>query len=256
MQTRGWLLVLTVILLISGLWASYLTRFSGEVVLTEGQTIQSGQNVYVPATLYRGRFSTVPDVGITLNKIIPSFSSDGTEIRGLRGEFTFIKKDRETPEEFVLTSRLPKLIGESWYGMKEYGYSPRYTLKSKVGRILDSSFMFMKLFPHGSEDNLRLLSPLTYHVRYYPEGKEDIKEPLIGLRIVRNKDVVFNSTVKLSEDVAFENSRISFDEVRQWSKLVIHHDPGAFLYIPGVILACLSIAGMLFSLIRNSHEYK
>ena len=255
-KAGGWLLVLTVILLIAGLWTSYLTRFSGEVVLTEGQTINSGDNVYIPETLYWGRLSTVPNVGIRLNTIIPSFNSDGTDVQGLSGEFTFIKKDKETPEEFVLTSGLPKLIGGSWLSMKEYGYSPRYTLKSKEGKMLDSSFMFMKLFPPGSEDNFRLLSPLTYHVRYYPMGKEDIKEPLIGLRIVRNKDIVFNGPVTLSEDVSFENSRISFDEVRQWSKLVVHHDPGAFLYIPGVVLGCLAIAGMLVSRRRNAHEYK
>jgi len=253
-RARGWLLVVTVILLISGLLVSYLTRFSGDVVLTEGQTIFSGHNVYVPETLYRGRFSTIPDIGITLNKIIPSFNSDGTAVRSLRGEFTVIKKEEENPEEFVLTSGLPRLIGGSWFGMKGYGYSPRYTLKSKEGTILDSSFMFMKLFPYGSEDNFRLLSPLTYYLRYYPDHNG--AEPRLALRIVRNKDIVFNGNVTLAEEIAFENSRISFDEVRKWSKLTVRHDMGAFFYMPGLLFACLYCAGMIVRIRRNSHEQK
>ena len=126
--------------------------------------------------------------------------------------------------------------------LKGFGYSPRYELKSKTGDVLDTSFVYMRLFPPGSEGFFRLLSPLTYYLRYYPEGKDSIKEPLLRLRIVRNKDVVLNRDVKISEDVDFENSRISFEEVRMWTKLSVKRDWGEMVMISGLAFGLLYAA--------------
>jgi len=243
---REWMKFLSVLLIMSGFWLSYLTRFSGEVVLTEGQTFYSGHNDYIPETVYRGRFSTIPDIALKLDKVIPSFSSDGQKLTSLKASFELPGKENKGAEEFIITDGLPRLIDGSLLRIRKLGYSPRYALKSNEGKILDSSFMYMKLFPPGSEDNFRLLSPLTYYVRYYPSGHDGGKEPLIGLRIVRNKDIVFDENIKLVEDAVFENSRISFDEVRHWSILSITHDRGVMLYIPGFFLAVFYAAVLIY----------
>ena len=242
---REWVKILSVLLIVSGFWLSYLTRFSGEVVLTEGQTFYSGHNDYIPETVYRGRFSTIPDIALKLDKVIPSFSSDGQKITSLKASFELTGKESKEPEEFIITDGLPSFIDGSLFRIRKLGYSPRYALKSKEGKVLDSSFMYMKLFPPGSEDNFRLLSPLTYYIRYYPSDHDGSTEPLIGLRIVRNKDIVFDDKIKLVEEAVFENSRISFEEVRNWSILSIIYDRGVMLYIPGFILAVLYAAAIL-----------
>ena len=242
---REWVKILSVLLIVSGLWLSYLTRFSGEVVLTEGQTFYSGHNDYIPETVYRGRFSTIPEIALKLDKVMPSFSSDGQKLTRLKASFELPGKENKDADEFIITDGLPRLMDGSLFCINNLGYSPRYSLKSKEGKILDSSFMYMKLFPPGSEDSFRLLSPLTYYVRYYPSGHDGGTEPLIGLRIVRNKDIVFDEKIKLLEDAVFENSRISFDEVRHWSILTITHDRGIMLYMPGFILAVLYAAVVL-----------
>jgi hypothetical protein len=228
-----------VVLLISGLWASYLTRFSGELILTEGQTFYSGHDDYIRETFYRGRFSRVPDIGMKLENIIPSFSNDSTHVDGLKSTFQLISKDKADSGDINLTDGFPKIIDGTFFTIGDFGYSVRYALKSEEGRLLDSSFIYMKLFPPGSEDNFRLLSPLTYYVRYYPGGAEEENEPHIGLRIVRNKDIVFNDKVKLSEEVSYENSRISFEEVRMWTRLSITHDRGVIPALCGIILGLL-----------------
>lgn len=238
----GWLQVVSILLLISGLWVSYLTRFSGEAVITEGQTFYTAQSDYLPETLYRGRFSKIPDIGLILEKLDPVFSEDGKDIQALSGNVLIIDKDSGTGTEYTLTDGFPGLITGALLKLRDFGYSPRYVLKSNIGRVLDSSFMYMRLFPPGSEDNFRLLSPLTYYVRYYPAGSNENEEPLIGLRIVRNKDIVFNDDVKLSEGVSFENSRISFEEVRMWTRLKVKSDWGEIIIVVGLVLALLSAA--------------
>jgi hypothetical protein len=246
-----WLQVIAVVLLIAGLWVSYLTRFSGEVVVTEGQTIHSSQADYLPETFYRGMYAKEPDIGLKLVKLDPVFSEDGKAIKTLSGNVQIIAKNSGAGTEHTLTEGLPELINGSLLKIRDFGYSPRYVLKSKVGRRLDSSFMYMRLFPSGAEDNFRLLSPLTYYVRYYTPGSNNNEEPLIGLRIVRNKDVVFNDNVKLNVDVPFENSKISFAEVRMWTKLKVTHDLGLLPAIAGMILGLVYIAAACIRAIRK-----
>ena len=249
-----WGYVTTVILLISGLWLSYLTHFRGEAVLTEGQIFYSGHGDYLPGTIDQGRFANMPDIGLKLEELVPTLSKDQKHLKGLKGKFSLLSTESDKQREAVITNGLPAFLDSTFYRIKDMGYSPRYVLESKEGKFLDSSFIFMKLFPPGSEDNFRLLSPLTYYVRYYPNGNDEKNEPLIGLRIVRNKDIVYNGTVTMTEYADFENSRISFEEVRRWTILTIYHDPGALLSIPVLILAFVYTIVKIITGKKSSYE--
>ncbi|UCE71219.1 MAG: hypothetical protein JSU99_07940 [Nitrospiraceae bacterium] len=249
-KAGGWFLILIVVLLISGLWVSYFTRFSGEVVLTEGQTIYGGHNIYVANTLYHGKFAVHPDIGITLEKLEASFSSDGTDVLDLKGDVTLIQASKPQ-KKIVLTSGLPKLFDGTWIGIRDFGYSPRYVLKSKDGSVLDSAFMFLKLFPPGSEDSFRLLSPHTYYLQYHPSGGDDGDESYFSFRITRNKDIVISKRVALKEEISFENSRISIDEIRKWTVVSITRDRGAFFYVPALILSCIYLISKVFIIARK-----
>jgi hypothetical protein len=241
MKISGWIYVTAVMLLIAGLWLSYFTRFSGEAVVTEGQTFYSGHRDYVPETMYRGLFAQVPDIGLKLDELIPEISRDQKDLKGLKGTFSLFSANSDGKRDVVISSGLPSFLDGAFFRIRDMGYSPRYVLKSDKGRILDSSFVFMKLFPPGSEDNFRLLSPLTYYIRYYPDGTENLDESHLALRIVRNKDIVFNDTVRLSEDAVFEKNRISFDEVRTWTRLSIKRDWGEVVALAGLLLGLLNI---------------
>jgi hypothetical protein len=237
-----WAGAVSVLLVVSGLWLGSFTRFSAEVILTEGQDFYSGHGNYVPGSLYRGRYAALPELALKMEEIIPSFSSSGMNIEHLEGRVKLFLKENRGTSELVFTDGMPRMVHGTMLKLKGFGYSPRYELKSKTGDVLDTSFVYMRLFPPGSEGFFRLLSPLTYYLRYYPEGKDSIKEPLLRLRIVRNKDVVLNRDVKISEDVDFENSRISFEEVRMWTKLSVKRDWGEMVMISGLAFGLLYAA--------------
>lgn len=248
-----WAGVVSCILIVSGLWLGSFTRFSAEVILTEGQDFYSGHGNYAPGSLYRGRFAAVPDIALKMEEIIPSFSSSGMDIEHLKGRLTVFQKDNAGTSELILTDGMPKMLNGTILKIKGLGYSPRYELRSETGKLLDSAFVYMRLFPPGNESFFRLLSPITYHVRYYPEGKDGIMEPLLRVRIVRNKDIVVNRDVKISEDISFENSRISFEEVRMWTKLVIKKDRGEVMVLAGLLLGALYLLMTLKRYFRGTH---
>jgi len=243
---KRWAYLVAVFLIVSGLWGSYLTRFSVEVVLTEGQDFYSGHDGYIQKSLYKGRLTRIPDIGIKLIKLSPRFSDDGNRVKGLKGEFIYFN-NTGGQKEIVITNGIPRFLDGMMVRIRDFGYSPRFVLKSEEGAILQSSFVYMKLFPEGNEDSFRLLSPHTYYLRYYPSGDDGIEEPLFRFRIVRNKDIVFNRNIKLSEEIAFDNGRISFEEVRRWTKLSIKRDWGEVMAFTGVVLIVLTL------LIQNLH---
>jgi hypothetical protein len=252
---RSWFGIAGLFLIAAGLWTGHYTRFSAEVILTEGQSFYSGHGNYLPETIYRGRFATPPDFGMKLEKINAEFSGSGKEVTDLKAAAVFFLNEKEEMTEHTITGGLPRLIGGSMFSVKDFGYSPRYVLKAKDGRVLDSSFVYMRLFPPGSEGFFRLLSPITYHVRYFPEGKGDIEYPLLGLRIARNKDIVLNRDVKFLEDAEFENSRISFEEIRSWTRLVVKKDWGEVMVLMGSFIGVLYILIICMQLIIRKKEH-
>ena len=241
-----WAGAVSVLLIVSGLWLGSFTRFSADVVLTEGQDFYSGHGNFVPGSLYRGRFAALPDIALKMEEITPSFSDSGMDIKRLEGRVKLFMKENKGPSGLVLTDGVPRMVMGAMLKLKDFGYSPRYELKSKTGEVLDSSFVYMRLFPPGSEGFFRLLSPLTYYLRYYPEGKDGSKDPFIRLRIVRNKDIVLNRDVKISEDAVFENSRISFEEVRMWTILSVKRDWGEFLMVGGLAIGLIYLTMLFF----------
>jgi hypothetical protein len=250
-KLKDWLGIAGLFLITAGLWTGHFTRFSADVILTEGQSFYSGHGNYLPETIYMGRFAAPPDFGMRLEKIEADLSGGGKEAAGLKAAAVFFHNEKDKKTEHIITGGLPRLIDGTMFSVKDFGYSPRYVLKGKGGRVLDSSFVYMRLFPPGSEGFFRLLSPITYHVRYFPDGKGEATDPVLRLRIVRNKDIVLNRDVKFMEDAEFENSRISFEEIRKWTRLVVKRDWGEVMALAGscfgviyIMITCMQFIKM------------
>jgi hypothetical protein len=251
LRMNGWVSVVSIMLMVSGLWFSYLTRFSLEVVLTEGQAFSLTRDEYIPAFQYKGRFARTPVLGIKLEKLSPEFSEDGSSVKSLSGKFLYREEGDNDEQGIEITDGIPKLIGSVFLKIGDFGYSPRYILMSEKGVTIDSSFVFMRLFPEGSEDYFRLLSPMTYYVRYYPSRDNSQSEPFLKVRIVRNKDIVINRDVLLGEEISYENAKISFEEVKMWTRLSIKRDWGEALSFIGMIIAFICLVFSFFTMIKK-----
>ena len=236
--------IAAVICFFAGYWISLLTRYHVEVILTEGQAFLSNRDEGAAALVTRGPYARVPDFVIAGESYDPRFSDDGKRLLGLTADFLFRRKGDQAQRTIRLSlSPVPRLIGGLALRIDRFGYSPRYLLRDADGVVLDSSFVFMHLFPPGSEDSFTLMSPHVYSLRYYPFGKDAGRDPVFHLRIVRNKDMVFIGEVKLQEDARFDNGAIAIDEVRKWTKLSITRDFG----IPIAAVGLLS--GLLYGLL-------
>lgn len=234
-EKRQWLLMTGIMLMVAGLWTSYLTRVDLELVVSEGQSVGVNKHNIRMFSGYAGKLARFPEFYLKLERLIPEFLLDRKSITALAAEYTLLTDNGKPPQKIKKTSILPAMRSGFIVSFNEFGYSPRYVLKGAQGEEIDSAFVSLKIFPSGNEDYFRLLSPHTYYVRYFPEGTGETKGPCFKLRIARNKDLVLNRTVKMNEDVIFEGNNISFAEVKQWTKFRVVRDPGFLLWPVGIL---------------------
>lgn len=228
-----------VTIMVAGYWTSALTRYDAAMVITEGQQIQPGQSDRVPGYGYAGKFGRPPQVAVELLTLHPVLTSDGTALTSIEGEFVVRTHDKD--ELCRIDESSSCSVWPARLRIRDMGYSPRYELTTVGSDVTDSSFVFLNIFPPGREDSFRLQAPITYYVRYVPEGGE-IANARLHLRIARNKDIVFDRDVLPGEDIAFENARMRIPEVRRWTVLEITIDYGVPLLWLGALVGLPGLA--------------
>lgn len=242
----GLVLFIAALALASGFWMDALKGYTLRAVITEGQSLMLTEMLAsVPAQGYAGKYARVPVAGITLKELSPGFAEGGASLASLHGAFIVAGPDGRANEVSLA-------LGQSAFGngyrlsMEGFGYSPRYELISRDGGLLDSSFVYLRLFPPGSEDSFRLLSPLTYYLRYFPEGEHG---PYFKVRVARNKSLVYSGEVPLGGAFRYENASMALPEVRRWTTLSVSSYPGRPLVIMGAL-------GMLLSLVYIAYHHR
>ena len=241
----GWTIMVSVTLLLGGHWVSWLTRFSAEVVITEGQAFNTVRGQYAEGSTYRGRFASVPEVEVMLEGLTPDIGDEGRRLDGIKGTFKYITGEGNKGEINVSDFR-PKALRGLQFSISGFGYSPRFVLRAGNGRVQQSAFVFMKLFPPGQEDYFRLLSPHTFYVRYFPATEEaGGTAARFGVRVARNKYIVARKDIALKELLRFDDASISFDELRTWTRLQVMRDWGEPLAMAGILIGLMGLAGLL-----------
>ncbi|HEY6872959.1 MAG TPA: hypothetical protein VI298_09565 [Geobacteraceae bacterium] len=237
-------LLVAAILMVLGLWISYLTRIDLDLVLTEGQSVVVTRDNVRSLGGYAGKWARFPDLYIKLLALKPQLSADRKALEKLGADYILLTKQDQAPRRVKRNSGLFPDVAQGFrVTFGDFGYSLLYDLKGPGGEHLDSAFVYLNVGFPGKEDYFRLMSPHTYYVRYTPGGAG--QEGALNLRVTRNKDLVLNREVKLNEQVTFDGENISFVDVKQWTKFRIVRDYGQLLCLAGLL--CIAAWAALIS---------
>ena len=243
MQRMHWLGLISVILMVSGIWISRFADFGIDIVLTEGQVYMTDKH-RSEGLLYAGMYAPVPTFRLELSKVKTDGDLPQPGKENVKAEFLFSVPEATDPRPLTVSQGLPQLKKGMFLRVKRFGYSPRYAL-TKEGRVLDSAFVPLRLYPYGNEDYFRLLSPHTYSLQYDPGHLEGEVERPLKVRVTRNKDIVHKGYMGLKEKIEIEDAALSFEDMRRWVQLSISRDWGILIALAGAVLACVT-AVLLF----------
>jgi hypothetical protein len=242
------LFFVSIIIMAAGLWISVYTRFEGRMIRAEGQTFDSFAANYIPQTLYNPNPDSLPNLSITIMKLAPEPSADMQKMKKVTADVIYAGKTLSgkilKPK---LSSEWPFISDWMFIRITDFGYAPKYVLYDADEKELESHYVFYKLFPPGAEDHFEtMFLGYLFYVQCYPDYVEKDgkpwtlsaypKNPVFNLRIVRNKDIVYNGLLRPSEKVRFDNVIIGIPEVRMWVEISIVRDPGVFVAGAGLIL--------------------
>ena len=238
---------LSVVLLVAALWVSYLTRFEGKAIRMQRQAFNGFRGDYIPKSLYMGRFARVPQVGVLMNDIVPFPTKDMGGLRKAEAAISYAGKWTSGPIGGRLSSRWPLFTDWTLITLSDFGYTVRFVIEDPWKRPIDADYVSMKLFPPGKEDFFKsYLLPFTFFLKLYPEHVEKggqpatlspyLKNPLFQLRITRNKDIVYNDTIRPTEHLRFENLVLSLPETRMWVEMTFVRDLGLPVAAAGLLL--------------------
>lgn len=246
---------LGVSLLMAGIWTSIYTRFEGNFFRAEGQSFGGFESDYIKRSLYGGKKSSIPQIGMNFKKIRVEASADGERIEKVEADITYTGSSSEKLIDTTIRSDEPFIYDGTSIEFIDFGYAPKFVLYDPNENLLEQKALYMKLFPAGMEDYTEgEIMGYLFYIRCYPDYVDNngvpttksanLNNPVFNLRIVRNRDIVYDGLLRPDGKVRFDNFVISLPEVTMWVKMRLVRDPGLpllasaipFLLIGAVLL--------------------
>lgn len=256
-----------VVVAVAGLWVSFFTRFEGSVVLMEGQSFAPFKSNFIPSSLYMRRYAKVPQVGLTVRKIVPLTGADPGRLKRVTSDIMYAGDTTGGVLEKTVDSRWPLISDWTVIRMSDFGYAANFTISGPDGQPIDGDWVYTKTFPPGSEDFFTsFLFGYIFHIRCYPDyidtGKRPgakgaaIGKPVFNVRIVRNKDIVYNGLLTPQEHLKFDNLIFQIPRVRHWVKFTFVRDFGVPVSAIGFLLMLTGGTALLINCRRNERNNK
>jgi len=241
-------------LLAAGFALSMLTRQEARAWAAVGEEFASAPDQFLsrssPAPLAAG----LPDLAFRVERILPEFWQD-------QFLFTALEADLVLPGGKQATTRInrPLWLGLSTFlRLSGFGYAPRYELVDREGRVIDSAFIKLNVFPPGQRDYFRLPDyPHRFYLEVYPDlVVEDgvpatrtlnLAEPGTMLQVFRGRVELGSALLRVGEGFEFEGLTLRIPEIRYWGEFSIVRDTGVPLlflgYAAGLVGLVLKLWG-------------
>lgn len=258
-RTGRVLFLVSLALFVAAIWTSIFTRFEGKTVKAESQSFNAFPTDYIPGTVYAGRFSQFPQVGITLLGLKPRSGAGARTLDRVDADILYAGKTTHGILQKTFSSDRPLVSDWSLITITDFGYMTKYVLYDQKERELESNVNFMKLYPPGAEDYFTtMFLGYVFYLQCFPDYTDDHgkpgsitaypKNPVFNMRIVRNKDIVYNGLLKPTEKIRFDNVVIAVPEVKMWVEITFVRDLGLPVAAAGIVLL---IAGTVLILINK-----
>jgi hypothetical protein len=231
-----------------GFLLTLATRQEGRIWVAAGESFEGRPDQFLSVSAPKPLVAGVPARPFRLDEIRPEFWRDQLL-------FTTLEADLELAGRKKLT-RINRPLWLGWgtfLRLSGFGYAPRYAIEDAQGRLLDSAFVKLNVFPPGQRD---YFSPPDYphriYVRVYPDFERvdgeprtrslNLANPAVGVQVLRGRFDRGKAVLLSGERLRFEGLALRFPEIRYWGEFTILFDPGAPVLFLGYLLGLAGLA--------------
>lgn len=192
----------------------------------------------------------------------PAFTAVSITPEFWRDQLLFTKL--EAVLDFEGEQRLTRINRPLWFApasflrLSGFGLAPRYEIVDTQGRVLESAFTKLNVFPPGQRDFLLPEQyPYRVYLEIYPDAEwtqdgvvnrtNQLREPLLVANVYRGHLAIASAPLRLREPLELEGVSIRFPEIRVWGELTYVRDLGVPVLFLGALLGLVGLVLKLWS---------
>ena len=229
------------------------TRFTGELVLTEGQEFHADMNQFHRITRDPKIFKALPPVSLQVERVLPKYEKDpatGKEV-GTDLDVQLKVKYWDDIREEVAKVNEPIRRGPLTILAHAIGVSPLLVARTADGRTVDGGYISLKVL-NDQEDSFQFDGlPYTFYVRFYPDhvlkdGRDSsqsqyLRNPVIHVRIQEGESNRYEGTLLLGQAAAFGSLSLSFEDIRYWVNFKVIREYGNVPLFIGYLFGAIGL---------------
>jgi cytochrome c biogenesis protein len=233
--------------LIGGLTLAY-TRFSGELVLTEGQSFEGDMKQFKRIIKNPKVLTALPHIGLKLIKVSPYYEKD---VPSSLDVLLLVSDGKETLSEVINVNK-PIRRGPLTIVARHIGITPLVEILGPSDMFIDGANVILDILG-GRSDVFKFDTDPRYEfsVLFYPDYEvvdglersrsQEILNPYFHLTI-RNKGVIeYDGTIRPGELAGFGMFNLRFSEIRYWVEFIVIREYGKYPLIIGFALAAIGL---------------
>lgn len=180
--------------------------------------------------------------------------------------FTELAADLRLGDGRTARTRINRPLWLGWgtfLRLSGFGYAPRYEVVDPEGKVAESLFVRMNVFPPGQRDSFFLQRfPHRVYLEVIPDPVEqegellsaslNLRRPACRVRVFRGHLEVASGLLRTGESIDVEGLRLRFPEIAYWGEFSLVRDAGIPFLFLGMLLGMVGLGTKLAVAVRRS----
>jgi cytochrome c biogenesis protein ResB len=231
------------ILFLLGAFAAFYTKFSGKLILAEGEVFTGSIPQYSSVSL--PRTGKPPSLQFQVLAIRP-VTSEG------RATALYVDLLMKNGEKRTININQPLKEGDTSYVVKNLGISPLFVLRDTDGN--DVAGAYYKLAVLMKKTDIFKLGNYNVDVVFYPDytGRDNealnggrfspvLRDPVFDMFVYDDSGNAYSGIVRRGEPLMLDGMSLSFEEIPYWVEFYVRKDRGTAFIYAGFILGIVSL---------------
>ncbi len=234
----------------AGALISGLTRFSGYILLTEGQTLFLDDASFLRTPDRPKVGGSFPPAAVSLGRLAPEYRDDRYLV-GLNADVEL----RDGNGELVWGSagvNRPMAYQGFQFHLERVGFAPAFLIRDTSGRDLLDAYVNLVVLREDQEDSFRVPGTgLVVRARLYPDFRPHLgfpatrspipRNPVLDLVVMDRGRTSYSGLAPLGQTVHFGEYTLAFSDLRYWGYFGVTRDWGLPVVTAGMFLAVLGL---------------
>jgi len=238
----------------------YYSRFSGRIMLTEGQAFE-GDLTQFRVTKDAKIMRALPPIYFRVDEVLLSYEQD--QRADLFASLTILYKGEEKVERIGINQ--PARRDHVTLLVSNAGISPLFRIRSlSDGQELDGAWFSLNVLD-GLEDRFQFdpKADLVFRARFFPDyvrtGKvetsrsKELRNPAFFLRVEQGERTIAEGTILMGQALVFGERMIEFADMRLWAEVQLVREIGPAPLVAGFALA---VVGLVMRLVFFRKELR